>query len=79
MGSYGAKEVIVWSSEDGNDEMPLHRFGPPPGALPGALSFDPNLVERLYIRGLDLQFCRENYHKYLAQQKKQVEGQGTLF
>lgn len=67
---------MIWSDPDAE---PLAWFGPPPGALPAAPSFDPSLVERLRIRGLDLEFCKQNYARYRAQQKNRVKGQLELF
>ena len=67
----------VWSAPDSE---PLDWFGSPPDSSSGVLgAYDPALVQRLRIRGEDLEFCRANYERYRQQQKKRVKGQGTLW
>lgn len=68
----------IWSAPDAE---PLAWFGPIPADLESAERPrpDPDLAERLRVRGLDLEFCHANYARYRAQQKRRVAGQGILF
>lgn len=67
----------VWSAPSAE---PLAWFGEAPTDVSSAVTApDPDLAERLHIRGLDLAFCREHYAHYRTQQKKRVVGQGVLF
>lgn len=40
---------------------------------------DPDLEEKLWCRAVMLEWLKENYPKFRAQQKRRVEGQGDLF
>lgn len=68
--------MVIWSAPDAE---PLAWFGSPSGSLPAALASDPDQVERLRIRGLDLAFCKQHYAHYKNQQKNRVKGQMNLF